>query len=171
VRRTQKGNNNAYCQDNEISWFDWSLLEKHADVLRFTEMMIRFRMNLDVHVEDHDLSLNEFLRKAQIEWHGQSLNQPDYGHDSHGLAMTVRSLDGSCLLHIILNNYWKAQSFALPAAPGGVKNGWRQVIDTFRPSPDDIHEPAKAPYIKDTVYLAHPRSVVVLVAEIPQSTL
>ena len=43
VRRTQRGNNNAYCQDSDISWFDWSLLERHADIHRFVKGLIRFR--------------------------------------------------------------------------------------------------------------------------------
>ena len=48
VRRTQQGNNNAYCQDNEISWFDWRLLERHADVHRFVKQLIAFRQHPDV---------------------------------------------------------------------------------------------------------------------------
>ncbi len=45
VRRTQGGNNNAYCQDNEISWFDWTLLERHADIHRFVRTLIRYRLS------------------------------------------------------------------------------------------------------------------------------
>ena len=65
VRRTQHGNNNAYCQDNEISWFDWSLLEKHADVHRFVSLLIARRSLRDVEHERQRLSLNNFLAGEQ----------------------------------------------------------------------------------------------------------
>src|SRR5438874_10089109 len=51
VRRSQAGNNNAYCQDNEISWFDWGLLERHADIHRFTKALIGLRMSRNLPVE------------------------------------------------------------------------------------------------------------------------
>src|ERR1700756_1853586 len=78
VRRTQRGNNNAYCLDNEISWFDWDLLKKHADVYRFVRMMVAFRARRDVVIERSRLTLNELLKQARIEWHGVALNRPDW---------------------------------------------------------------------------------------------
>ena len=73
VRRTQRGNNNAYCQDSDISWFDWSLLERHADIHRFVKALNAFRQRRDVVAEEATLSLNELLQRAQIEWHGVAL--------------------------------------------------------------------------------------------------
>ena len=64
VRRTQRGNNNAYCQDDETSWFDWSLVERHADVHRFTRELIALRMNRKLPTERFDMSLGELLREA-----------------------------------------------------------------------------------------------------------
>ena len=92
VRRTQHGNNNAYCQDNEISWFDWRLLERHADVHRFVKTLNAFRQRRDVVAEEATLSLNELLRRARIEWHGVTLDRPDWSEHSHSLAFTLRSL-------------------------------------------------------------------------------
>src|SRR5262249_34753486 len=77
VRRTQKGNNNAYCQDSEVSWFDWGLLERHRDIHRFVKTLNTFRQRRDVVMEGSALSLNQLLRRAHIEWHGVSLKQPD----------------------------------------------------------------------------------------------
>jgi glycogen operon protein len=89
VRRTQQGNNNAYCQDNEISWFDWSLLDKYADIHRFTKQLIHLRLRFKSTREDHDMSLSQVLQQAKIQWHGVKLNQPNWGSDSHSLALTV----------------------------------------------------------------------------------
>jgi glycogen operon protein len=66
---------------------------------------------------------------------------------------------------MILNAYWKPQSFELPPIPNGRSSGWRRIIDTFRPSPDDFCDPTHAPKIRGQKYRAQPRSVVVLVAE------
>ena len=117
VRRTQRGNNNAYCQDSDISWFDWSLLERHADIHRFVKALNRFRQRRDVVAEGTALSLNQLLRRAHIEWHGVALNRPDWSDHSHSLAFTLRSLRGRFLLHGMLNAYWEPLTFELPPVP------------------------------------------------------
>ena len=70
ARRTQLGNNNAYCQDNEISWFDWTLIEKHADVHRFVALLNARRMLRDVEHEERRLTLNQLIQQANKTWHG-----------------------------------------------------------------------------------------------------
>jgi isoamylase len=89
VRRTQLGNNNAYCQDNETSWFDWGLLTKHADVHRFVTLLNARRFLRDVEHERQRVSLNELIRGANKAWHGVQLNQPDWRDCSHSLAFTA----------------------------------------------------------------------------------
>ena len=106
VRRSQDGNNNAYCQNTEISWFDWSLVEKHADIRRFAKALIMFRMNRDLPVERLDVTLNELLRRQPFQWHGVKLNAPDWGDQSHSLAATVPLLGYRLRLHLIINAYW-----------------------------------------------------------------
>ena len=91
VRRTQRGNNNAYCQDNEISWFDWTLLAKHADVHRFVRLLIARRLMRDVEPERQRVSLNQLLREAKHAWHGIKLSKPDWGPGSHSLAFGAES--------------------------------------------------------------------------------
>ena len=115
VRRTQGGNNNAYCQNNEISWFDWSLVEKHADIHRFVKALIAFRMNRDLPIERLDMTLNELLHRQPVQWHGVKLNAPDWGDQSHSLAATVSLLGYRALLHLIINAYWEALEFDIPA--------------------------------------------------------
>ncbi|MGD2077060.1 MAG: glycogen debranching enzyme, partial [Chloroflexota bacterium] len=165
VRRTQHGNNNAYCQDNEISWFDWSLVDKHADILRFVQRLIRVRLNMDVVRGDSATSLNQFLQEAKIQWHGVKLNKPDWGKGSHTLAMTIQCLRDTCAFHFMLNMYWEALTFELPRPAGGRSIRWRRVLDTYLPSPDDISEPASAPPVITPDYTVGPRSVVALVSQ------
>jgi glycogen operon protein len=163
VRRTQGGNNNAYCQDNEISWFDWGLVEKHPDLLRFAKALIAMRMNRNLPVERLDMTLNELLRRQPFKWHGVKLNVPDWGHDSHTLAATVPLLGYDLILHLIINAYWEALEFEVPALEAG--ESWRRRVDTYLNPPDDIYAWADAPKLVGSTYRVQPRSVVILLAK------
>jgi isoamylase len=161
VRRTQRGNNNAYCQDSDVNWFDWSLLERHGDIHRFVKELNKFRQRRDVTADTTALSLNQLLHRARIKWHGVALNRPDWSNHSHSLAFTLRSLHGRFLLHGMLNAYWEALTFELPQAPEGGQ-AWRRCIDTALNSPDDICPWENAPAVTQATYIAQPRSVVLL---------
>jgi isoamylase len=171
VRRTQRGNNNAYCQDSDISWFDWSLLERHGDIHRFVKALNRFRHRPDVVAEMTAPSLNQLLRQAPIEWHGVALKHPDWSDHSHSLAFTLRSLRYRLLLHGMLNAYWKPLTFELP--PVSAEQGWRRWIDTALEAPDDICPWESAPVVRQPTYEVQPRSVVLLVRALkgPRSSL
>jgi isoamylase len=158
ARRTQHGNNNAYCQDNEISWFDWSLLDRHADVHRFVRLLNAFRQRRDVVSSDLTLTLNELLRRARLEWHGVRLGAPDWGSSSHSLAFTLRSLGERSVLHGMFNAYWEPLTFELPV-PAGRQQSWRRCIDTALPSPDDINPWHDAPVVGGSTYVVQPRSI------------
>jgi len=147
VRRTQHGNNNAYCQDNEISWFDWSLLERHGDIHRFVKSLIGFRQRRDVLTDTAGLTLNQLLDQARLVWHGVALHRADWGPQSHSLAFTLESRHKRFLLHGIFNAYWEPLSFELPAA-----DGWRRCIDTALASPDDISSWDLAPAVTGSSY-------------------
>ncbi len=165
VRRTQRGNNNAYCQDNEISWFDWTLLDRHPDVHRFVKQLISFRLRRDA-AEEEGLILNELLRRGQVQWHGVKLNQPDWGDHSHSLACTVRSIKGRFLVHLLFNFYWESLEFDLPPWGEIPASAWYRWIDTSLDSPDDIWDGVSAPVLTGATYRAQPRSVVVLGARL-----
>jgi isoamylase len=165
VRRTQRGNNNAYCQDNEISWFDWRLIDEHADLLAFARGLIRFRQGASIFGKERGMTLSQFLRQAQVQWHGVRLDQPDWGTDSHSLAVSVR--DSKRLFHLIVNAYWEALEFELPPLPAGLERGWRRLIDTYQESPEDFYEENAAPTLPASTYLVQTRSVVLLTAVIP----
>jgi glycogen operon protein len=162
VRRTQEGNNNAYCQDNEISWFDWALLDKHSDLLRFIKGLIRFRLGLSIYRYDRGLSLVQLLRRSGLRWHGVKLNWPDWSHHSHSLAFSVQGQRGS--FHLIMNAYWEPLDFQLPPPPPGSPDGWRRVIDTALDSPEDFCPWDEAPAVEGSTYPAQPRSLALLLA-------
>jgi glycogen operon protein len=160
VRRTQGGNNNAYCHDDESTWFDWSLVEKHADVHRFVTLLAQRRVLRDVEHEQRRVSLTELIAGATKAWHGVKLGQPDWGEHSHSIAFTAQMSRQQMVIHLILNAYWEPLEFEVPPAGGP----WRRWIDASLSSPQDISEWKKAPSVHGRTYGAGPRSVVVLYA-------
>jgi isoamylase len=158
VRRTQQGNNNAYCQDGELTWFDWTGPERHADILRFTRMLTAGRRRIQALLGvPQDVSLVELLAEARVELSGIRLGKPDTGPGSRSIAMTIRGR--RAIVHVILNAFWEPLEFALPPRPG--IEPWRRFIDTTFEAPDDIVDAPHAPAVGAT-YRAGPRSVVVL---------
>jgi glycogen operon protein len=162
VRRTQRGNNNAYCQDSELSWFDWTLLDKHAGLHRFVKSLIALRQRRDIVLGEHRLSLNELLSRARIDWDGVDLGQPDWSDSSHSLAFTLRTVDSSFELHIMCNAYWEPLAFTLPPVEAGTAGGWRRCIDTALAAPDDIMTWTSAPDVAGAKYVVQARSIALL---------
>jgi isoamylase len=169
VRRTQSGNNNAYCQDNETSWFDWTLLEKHADLLRFVTLLNARRLLRDVEHERRRMSLIQFIEEASKAWHGVRNGQPDWGDHSHSLAFETAVLRPvlrqRLRLYVILNAYWEPLEFELPPSGDGSSSSWRRWIDTALDSPYDIVPWQTAAPLSNYTYQAAARSVVVLFEE------
>jgi glycogen operon protein len=164
VRRTQGGNNNPYCQDNEINWFDWRQLAKHADVHRFLKLLIARRLMRDTKHEFERISLTKLIRNSMHCWHGVKLHQPDWSPTSRSLAFGAELWEEGIRFHMILNAYWEPLQFELPPAEDGGAP-WRRWIDTFLPPPDDIVEWRAALPVDGLQYQAGPRSVVILVAD------
>jgi len=160
VRRTQCGNNNAYCQDDESSWFDWTLVQRHADIHRFTQLLIARRVLRDVSSERQRVMLTTLLRQATTAWHGVNLWRPDWSSNSHSLALSADLRRAGLKMHLIMNAYWEPLDFEIPAPEGG--RTWRRWIDTSLDSPDDIVPWLDAPAFTGAAYRAAPRSVVVL---------
>jgi isoamylase len=174
MRRTQQGNNNAYCQDNEVSWLDWRLLDRHPGIHRFVQMLIAQRLRwMEMRDEESfGISLNELLRRAELDWHGIRLGKPDWADDSHSLACTLRSGPGHVpfWLHLMFNAYWEPLDFDLPSVPEIAVAGWQRWIDTARESPEDIMDPPTAPLVRGTQYRVMPRSVAALFVRIDALT-
>jgi isoamylase len=161
LRRTQNGNNNAYCQDDETTWFDWSLLNRHHDVFRFVKELVSLRKGRALAIEREDLTLNELLARNFVEWHGVRLKEPDWGTESHSLAATVYLDEQKLRLHLMINAYWEPLSFELPAPSDGY-GSWRRCLDTALDAPDDICAFRNAFTVEAAPYRLERRSVAVL---------
>ncbi len=162
VRRTQSGNNNAYCYDNEANWFDWSLVEKHADVHRFVKLLIARRLLRDTKAEHQRMSLTQLIGEGFKGWHGANLHQPDWSDNSHSIAFSAELEREGLLMFAIFNAYWEPLEFELPVIHGAKDGAWRRWIDSSLESPRDIVEWRKATPVSGYRYEAGPRSVVVL---------
>jgi len=163
VRRTQRGNNNAYCQDNSTSWFDWTLVSKHADVLRFVKLLIERRVMRDVEHERRRVSLSQVLRESQYAWHGVKLNEPNWASFSHSFAISGELKNEALFAHIIFNAYWETLDFELPVLRNGSRS-WSRWIDTALDPPHEICEWNREEQVPESPYRVGARSVVVLIA-------
>jgi glycogen operon protein len=159
--RSQQGNNNAYAQDNAISWLDWTLLEQNADLHRFVRELIAYRRGL-WSVGARGLTLAELLQRRQVRWHGITLDQPDWSPSSRSFAVTILSLDGNFHWHAMVNAWWEPLTFQLPK-PDGDQARWHRWIDTSFPSPQDIVSPESAPPVEALQWSVPGRSLSVLV--------
>ena len=157
MRRTQRGNNNAFCQDSEISWLDWRLRRTHADVHRFLRRLIRLRRSFRPGPLP-SRTLTEFLRHGRIAWHGVKLGQPDWGPESRSLSVSFHEPEG--IAHVLVNAWNEPLTFELPRAG----SGFRVLVDTALPSPDDIRNWDEAPVLDRPAYEVAPHSFVFLAA-------
>jgi glycogen operon protein len=162
VLRTQHGNNNVWCQNNELGWFDWSLTEKNRDMLRFTQNMIAFRKRHACLM--HSRFLNGLEREGQwfpdITWHSERLDQPQWeDDDAQVLACTLGAVDSwEEDLFVIMNMQPEKLLMPLPRVATG---DWYLAIDTSRQAPLDIIKPADQSVQAAPAFTVQPRSVVV----------
>jgi glycogen operon protein len=170
VGRTQQGNNNTYCHDNELNWFDWSLVEQNAELYRYFKHMIGFRhahptlRNRD-HFRNRDYKGSGY---ADITWHGTRAWNADWNGAVLAFMLCGKhAKNGNAVdnyIYVAMNMYWDALPFELPGLPPELK--WHLFANTGLPSPDDIQEPGKEPLLADQYnYLVGGRSVLVLVGK------
>jgi glycogen operon protein len=152
--RTQRGNNNPYNQDNETSWLDWSLMERHADHHRFAKRMIAFRKS------HPSLGRPRFWRE-DVRWYGVGPDV-DLSYDSHSVAFCLHGASRRDRdLYVMINAYHERLDFEIQESPPG---GWHRAIDTGLDRPLDIADPGEEAAVASLRYRVLPRSVVVLVA-------
>ena len=144
--RTQEGNNNAWCQDNEISWVNWKLLDKNRILFDFFRKLIRLRLDhpvfrrddffIPAHSEDDPAHLYEII------WQGQETGKQDWSETGQTLAFilngSVREEDDD--FFVMLNGHReKKQSFIIPKPPTPHRQRtWIKIIDTGREAPHDF---------------------------------
>ncbi|MBD3271848.1 MAG: glycogen debranching enzyme, partial [Elusimicrobia bacterium] len=168
---TQNGNNNAYCQDNELSWLDWELLNKNREIFNFYKRMIAFRKAHPVlrnsgHFQNRDYMGSGF---PDISWHGQSAWYADWSPESRLLAFLLcgkHAKGGSVqdnYIYVAMNMHWEMHGFQLPGLPAGLR--WHMFANTDMAPPNDICEPGREAWIENQQeVLVGPRSVVVAVS-------
>ncbi len=161
VRRTQQGNNNAYCLDDEVSWFDWALCETNAELLRFVQEAIRLRLRFDQSTSGTATPLEVYLSDAHITWHGTKLEQPDWGRESHSIAVAFHNHAQNNIRYIAINAYWQSLEFELPPLPGS-SLGWVRMIDTSLQAPKDIAGVENGSKVTGYSYVVKPHSVIML---------
>jgi isoamylase len=160
--RTQKGNNNAYCQDNELNWFNWDFIKKYEDIFNFCRKTIALTKKFKAlqrrkYSAEHD--------GLHIEWFGKNLDSPDWDNfDERTLSVKMSdkfSTGEGYSIFIIFNVDYKPQQVMLPLLSDGMV--WRRIIDTSLTAGEDFLEPDNSVLITPSAsYLANPRSTVVL---------
>ncbi len=154
-RRTQGGNNNAYCQDNETSWYDWSCLEKYNEIFRFTRGMIAFRRAHPI------LSKEQFYTDAEMSWFGPQGGLPDWTDPQEKQFACLIHEDEPGALYLMFNAGVDAVDFGLPPLQPGTR--WHVAVDTSREAPQDLFAAGEEPLWEDLqTYHLSPRSSVIL---------
>ena len=164
ARRTQEGNNNAYCQDNEISWLDWSLAEKNRHILRFWKLMIAFRKrHSNIHRSRYFTGIVNERGLKDISWHGCKLDSPNWDDpNALAIAYTLGGFHGEADIHVMANMCEEELDFEIPPIQG---RNWYRSVDTARSSPEDIAEPGEEKQETRDAYPVQGRSVVVLISK------
>ncbi|MGZ9234340.1 MAG: glycogen debranching protein GlgX [Anaerolineales bacterium] len=162
-RRTQDGNNNAYCQDNETSWHDWDCLEQHKEILRFTCGMIAFRRAHPV------LSKEQFYTDSDIHWFDPQGVLPNWADPKENQIACLIHEDEQRALFLIFNAGTEAVDFSLPPVLLGAR--WRLAVDTSREAPQDLFAAGEEPFLENPqTYHLSPRSSAILLARCMAST-
>ena len=163
VRRTQYGNNNAYCQNNPTGWFDWSLIEKNKDMLRFFTKLIEFRKTHDILRRRHYFTGAINARGLKdISWHACEIDKPGFeDNTSRAMAFTLGAANGGCDIHVIMNMYWEPLEFQMPLI---ARRSWYRVIDTYHSAPFDFTGGEDADAVKTPAVTVNGRSVAVYVS-------
>jgi len=163
-RRTQGGNNNAYCQDNETSWYDWTRLEQHREIFRFTRGMIAFRRAHPI------LSNEQFYTDAEIHWFGSQGGLPNWADPKCKKLACLIVENGQDRLYLMFNAGTEETDFALPPMPPGYR--WRLAADTSRSTPQDLSAAGKETLLDNsTTYHLEARSSAILLARKQESAL
>jgi isoamylase len=171
-RRTQRGNNNPWCQNNEISWYDWRFLKQRGDIHRFCMELIRFRLRHPAFLRPEFYNGKNSPRTTipDITWLTDQAEPADWAPEHRTLALLIdgnkaetdADRDDNDIL-IMFNASTEQVLFTLAPIPEG-KEGWYRAIDTSLPSPRDIVPPGREERLNRETYRLEARSTVVLLS-------
>ncbi len=137
---TRFGNNNTWCQDNDLNWYLWDKLQENRDWYRFAKGAIRLR-------RDHEIfRIGKFLTDEEIDWHGIHPGDPDWDGDTHTLAFTLKDHNEKKCFYLAFNMHFQNINFHLPPPPSGGK--WKLIVDTGTESFNDFYEFDQAPDVE-----------------------
>jgi len=155
--RTQGGNNNAYCQDDETSWIDWTYLEKHQEIYRFAQGMIAFRRAHPI------VSKEQFYTDAEISWFNAQQGSPNWADPKCKKLACLIHENGQDRLYLMFNAGTEETDFGLPTLPQGYR--WRLAADTSRSAPQELFAPGEEMLLDNsTTYHVEARSSAILLA-------
>ncbi len=172
MRRTQGGNNNAWCQNNEVSWYDWRLLERHAGIHRFCRRLIAFRRRHPAFLRPEFYSGRDASRNRMpdIAWMTETAEPADWAPGRQTLMLTI---DGNkaeteadrddCDIAMLFNASTEDVLFTLPPVPPG-KEAWHRAVDTAADPPLDIVDPGCEERERRETRLVAARSLLVLLS-------
>ncbi len=169
MARSQNGNNNTYCQDNELGWINWSFLEKNQEIFRFFKEMILFRKKQSMLHRDSFFTgkIDPEIQMPDISWHGRRLGQPDFSHESKLIAFIISANihdSESCDIYVACNSTPQWRAFVIPSLQSGKE--WYLKVDTYAVYPNDIYlDPDKGPMLASKYYILGPHSMIVLVSD------
>ena len=159
VLRTQKGNNNAYCQDNEVGWFDWDLVTRNSGLLSFVKGLISFTQKYEIFKIEELLATTEDIDEPHIAWHGVELNKPDWSKNSKSLAFSLFHPEANEVIHVMVNAYWKSLKFQIPVLK---RKQWHKVVDTSASSPNDFANVGEGEIVNRKFMNVMDRSIIIL---------
>ena len=168
MRHTAEGDNNTVFQDNSLNWINWEDTKRHADVLRFTRMIIAFRKRHSIQMTWRYMTdeASEVADLRQITWHGVTPNHADFSDTSRFLAAVLEAFQtdtrGDVPIYVGTNTYWESLDIELPPTPG---KRWFRVVDTFLPPGEDIVDDEESVFLPERKYTIQPRSTIVLIAK------
>ena len=158
---TRYGNNNPYCQDNLISWLDWSLLKKNKDLFDFFQYMIQFRKDHPVIRKDLEPS---YLGVPAMSTHGLTPDETNFSGDSHVVCVRFAGYNESTqkedLVYLAVNSGWFPVTLTLPELPEHYK--WKVAVNTGDPKCQFFHKNSM-PTVESKIFLGE-RSVIIFVA-------
>ncbi|RAJ93171.1 glycogen operon protein [Larkinella arboricola] len=172
VGRTQKGNNNTYCQDNELNWFDWSQLEANADLYQFARRMIQFRRHHPVLRSPTFFQYWDYASSGfpDISFHGTKAWNCDWSESSRSFAFLLcgdhakQGIVKDDMVYVAMNMYWNGLHFELPALPEGKR--WHLVANTDMGYGEDSFDVGQEPELENqTDFLVGARSIVILIGK------
>lgn len=169
VLRTQKGNNNAYCQDNELSYMNWNFTPEQQEMLSFTRQMIRRRTirvrSSTTHRRRNVNMLDKVLRNTKLQWHGVKPFQPDWSDLSHSIGLMAYWGLYSIYAYIFVNAYWDDLEIELPPLPRNAKHHWYLLVNTAESYPNDVVNVFAMPrYNAGTIMKVQSRSLLILIS-------